>query len=120
MSFLPPNWPSTPEEARRWFDRRFTDLKCEFISPTGKVLIIDKVICIARWVRTARFIDSDRGPAVCAVAGARSGYHSRRCRDLYDRLLTRFVVQCGAGSESCAVFIVYLWCADMSKAFAAS
>lgn len=48
---------STPEEARRWFDREFTDLKCEFISPTGKVLIIDKVICIARNGGEQRFID---------------------------------------------------------------
>jgi hypothetical protein len=48
---------SSPEEARRWFDKEFTELKCEVVSPTGKVLIIDKIICIARNGGEQRFID---------------------------------------------------------------
>lgn len=48
---------SSPEEARRWFDKEFSDLKCEPTSPTGKVLIIDKIISIARDGGEQRFID---------------------------------------------------------------
>jgi hypothetical protein len=38
----------SPEEARRWFDQQFVELKCEIISPTGKVLIIDKILGVAQ------------------------------------------------------------------------
>ena len=48
---------SSPEEARRWFDREFAELKCEVTSPTGKVLIIDKVLNIARNGGEQRFVD---------------------------------------------------------------
>ena len=48
---------SSPEEARRWFDKEFTDLKCEPSSRMGKVLIIDKILNIARCGGEQRFID---------------------------------------------------------------
>ena len=48
---------SSPEEARRWFDKEFAELKCEVTSPTGKVLIIDKILNIARNGGEQRFID---------------------------------------------------------------
>ena len=48
---------SSPEEARRWFDKEFAALKCEVTSPTGKVLIIDKILNIARNGGEQRFID---------------------------------------------------------------
>ena len=48
---------SSPEEARRWFDKEFAELKCEVTSPTGKVLIIDKVLNVARNGGEQRFID---------------------------------------------------------------
>ena len=48
---------SSPEEARRWFDKEFTDLKCEPSSRMGKVLIIDKILLIARDGGEQRFID---------------------------------------------------------------
>ena len=47
----------SPEEARRWFDKQFVELQCEILSPTGKVLIIDKILGIARKVGEQRFID---------------------------------------------------------------
>jgi len=47
----------SPEEARRWFDKEFTELKCEVLSPTGKVLIIDKILGTARKGGEQRFID---------------------------------------------------------------
>jgi len=48
---------SSPEEARRWFDKEFSDLKCEPSSRMGKVLIIDKILNIARCGGEQRFID---------------------------------------------------------------
>ena len=48
---------SSPEEARRWFDKEFADLKCEPSSRMGKVLIIDKILNIARCGGEQRFID---------------------------------------------------------------
>ena len=48
---------SSPEESRRWFDKEFSDLKCEPNNPMGKVLIIDKIIHVARSGGEQRFID---------------------------------------------------------------
>lgn len=48
---------STPEEARRWFDKEYSDLKCEPVTPMGKVLIIDKILEVARRGGAQRFID---------------------------------------------------------------
>jgi len=48
---------SSPEEARRWFDKEFSDLKCEPNNPMGKVLIIDKILNVARYGGEQRFID---------------------------------------------------------------
>lgn len=45
------------EEARRWFDREFTDLECEPSNPVGKVLIIDKILSVARYGGESRFVD---------------------------------------------------------------
>jgi hypothetical protein len=45
------------DEARRWFDKEFSDLKCEPTSSVGKVLIIDKILNIARNGGEQRFID---------------------------------------------------------------
>ena len=48
---------SSPEEARRWLDKEYSDLKCEPSNPMGKVLIIDKILNIARSGGEQRFID---------------------------------------------------------------
>ena len=45
------------EEARRWLDKEYSDLKCEPSSPMGKVLIIDKILNIARYGGEQRFVD---------------------------------------------------------------
>lgn len=45
----------SPEEARRWFDKEFTDLECEPSNPVGKVLIIDKILGVARGGGESRF-----------------------------------------------------------------
>jgi hypothetical protein len=48
---------SSAEEARRWFDKEFADLQCEPSNPVGKVLIIDKILGVARSGGEQRFID---------------------------------------------------------------
>ncbi|MFZ4536932.1 hypothetical protein [Propionivibrio sp.] len=48
---------SSPEEARRWFSIEFVDLKCEPTNPMGKLLIIDKILNVARFGGEQRFID---------------------------------------------------------------
>lgn len=45
------------EEARRWFDKEFTDFECEPTNPMGKVLIIDKILNVARYGGEQRFVD---------------------------------------------------------------
>ena len=47
----------SPEEARRWFGIEFAELKCEPTNPMGKVLIIDKILNVARFGGEQRFID---------------------------------------------------------------
>lgn len=47
----------SPEEARRWFDKEFADLECEPSNPIGKVLIIDKILNVARYGGEPRFAD---------------------------------------------------------------
>ena len=40
--------PMGNEEARRWLDEQFTVLDCEPLHPSGKVLLADKVLLVAR------------------------------------------------------------------------
>lgn len=47
------------DEARKWFDKEFTVLECEVASPTGKVLIIDRILCVARYAGADRFRGAD-------------------------------------------------------------
>ena len=48
---------TSPEEARRWFDREFAELKKDPVNPVGKVLIIDKILSIAKHGGEQRFVD---------------------------------------------------------------
>jgi hypothetical protein len=48
---------SSAEEARRWFDKEYANLSCEPSNPVGKVLIIDKILDVARCGGEQRFID---------------------------------------------------------------
>lgn len=44
-------------DARRWFDREFTDLECDIASPVGKVLAADRLLGVARYSGERRFRD---------------------------------------------------------------
>ncbi|HWI82738.1 hypothetical protein [Ramlibacter sp.] len=46
-----------PDAARAWLDRQFTDMGCEPLRPTGKVLTADKVVVVAQAAGPARFAD---------------------------------------------------------------
>jgi hypothetical protein len=39
---------STPEAARRWLEQQFVDLGCEPTNPTGKTLVVDKILGVAK------------------------------------------------------------------------
>lgn len=48
---------ATPEEARLWFDREFQALGCEVVTPTGKILIVDRILSVAKYAGAQRFLD---------------------------------------------------------------
>lgn len=43
------------DEARKWFDHEFTALECDVATPTGKVLIVDRILSVAKYAGEARF-----------------------------------------------------------------
>ena len=49
--------PMGNEEARRWLDDQFTALDCEPLRPSGKVLLADKVLVVAREAGLRRLED---------------------------------------------------------------
>lgn len=49
--------PMPHDAARAWFDRQFTDLGCDPLRPTGKVLAADKVVVVAQAAGPARFAE---------------------------------------------------------------
>jgi hypothetical protein len=50
--------PMAPDAARAWFDRQFTELDCEPLRPTGKVLAADKVVVVAEAAGAPKFADA--------------------------------------------------------------
>ena len=50
--------PLPGEEARRWLDEQFTQMGCEPLRPTGKLLTADKVVVVAEAAGLAKFADA--------------------------------------------------------------
>lgn len=50
--------PMEREVARAWLDRQFTELECEPLRPTGKLLAADKVVVVAQSAGPAKFQDA--------------------------------------------------------------
>ncbi len=46
---------SSSEDARKWFDREFIALECDVATPTGKVLVIDRILSVAKYAGEERF-----------------------------------------------------------------
>ena len=45
----------TPESARRWLGQQFRDMGCEPTNPTGKVLLIDRILGVAKAIGAESF-----------------------------------------------------------------
>jgi hypothetical protein len=50
--------PMPGDAARAWFDRQFTELGCDPLRPTGKVLAADKVVVVAQAAGPAKFAEA--------------------------------------------------------------
>lgn len=49
---------SSREEANRWLSAQWEALECEPSNPTGKVLVLDKILNIARYGGEQRFAEA--------------------------------------------------------------
>ena len=49
--------PMPSDEARQWLDAQFTQMDCEPLRPTGKLLMADKVVVVAEAAGPAKFSD---------------------------------------------------------------
>jgi hypothetical protein len=64
--------PMPHEQARSWLDEQFTEMGCEPIRPSGKVLTADKVLSVAEAAGEARFRDAAHREWALAFARAAS------------------------------------------------
>lgn len=60
----------TSEAARRWLDEQFTELDCEPLRASGKVLLADKVLTVAQAAGAARLADPQWSLAFARAASA--------------------------------------------------
>lgn len=65
--------PMPPDAARAWLDEQFTQLGCEPLRPTGKVLIADKVFVVAQAAGPAMFGDAQWARQFARAASAALG-----------------------------------------------
>jgi len=61
------------EEGRLWLDAEFVALECEPLRASGKLLLADKVVVVARDAGASRFADSKWGQSFAAAASAALG-----------------------------------------------
>jgi hypothetical protein len=65
--------PLANDAARRWLDEQFVALECEPLRASGKLLLADKVLVVAREAGTRHFSDAVWGAAFAAAASAALG-----------------------------------------------
>lgn len=65
--------PLPGEAARRWLDTQFTQMECEPLRPTGKLLTADKVLVVAEAAGPAKFADAAWAQAFARAASAALG-----------------------------------------------
>jgi len=65
--------PMPHDVARKWLDDQFTAMECEPLRASGKLLIADKVIVVARDAGKAKLADPAWGRAFAAAASAALG-----------------------------------------------
>ena len=61
------------ELARRWLDEQFTQMGCEPLRPTGKLLTADKVLVVAEAAGPAKFADAQWAQEFARAATAALG-----------------------------------------------
>ena len=62
--------PMAPDVARKWLDDQFVVLECEPLRASGKLLMADKVVVVAREAGVDRFADAQWGPVFAAAVSA--------------------------------------------------
>ena len=62
--------PMPNDEARQWLDAQFTEMGCEPLRPTGKLLMADKVVVVAEAAGPEKFADSAWEHAFARAASA--------------------------------------------------
>ena len=60
----------TAAEGRDWLDAQYIELGCEPLRPTGKLLLADKVLVVARDAGPARLNDPQWGAQFARAASA--------------------------------------------------
>jgi hypothetical protein len=65
--------PLANDVARKWLDEQFASLECEPLRASGKLLLADKVVVIAREAGSKHFADAAWGSAFAAAASAALG-----------------------------------------------
>lgn len=65
--------PMPGEEARRWLDAQFTEMDCEPLRPTGKLLTADKVVVVAKAAGPHKFANSQWAHEFASAATAALG-----------------------------------------------
>ena len=62
--------PIAHQAGRDWLDAEFVRMECEPLRPTGKLLLADKVLVVARAAGPALLADAAWGPQFAAAAAA--------------------------------------------------
>jgi hypothetical protein len=62
--------PMPHDVARGWLDEQFTQMGCEPLRPTGKLLTADKVVVIAQAAGPAKFAEAQWAQAFARAASA--------------------------------------------------
>jgi hypothetical protein len=63
--------PMPHDVARWWLDDQFTQMGCEPLRPTGKLLTADKVVVVAQAAGPAKFAEAKWAQEVCTARPAR-------------------------------------------------
>lgn len=58
------------QAGRDWLDAEFVRMECEPLRPTGKLLLADKVLVVARAAGPALLADAEWGPRFAAAVAA--------------------------------------------------
>jgi len=71
--------PMAPDVARQWLDEQFTQLECEPLRASGKLLLADKVLVVAQAGGAELLADPTWGQTCTGQAGDHggSGHHER-------------------------------------------